>query len=353
MADYLNLPSGEGQKIQNTLLASIASSLAEDKGIKIESWKDLQTITRMGLHKTMFKVGDVLRTTYDDKEQLLDIIGIDHDAPNSMTIQFRDCLDDVQFSAPQALYYCEEPLLPGIHVFTLNNVQYQFTTTETVPEGGQVYVSNWESDEYVPTRIVTYGADRTTIIESDLVVSGGSGSDTLTPVNHHQRCRYGSNNYVESAIRQWLNSDEENFEWEPQTDYDRPSITTVYNKGFLARIDPKLKDVIGKVEKQVARNTVTDEGGQDIFEDKAFLLSRVEVGGGSEGTTTGEKVYPFYDEINDAGRIKLLNNAPRYWWLRSPYPGRASSVRCVGTSGAVNSSGVSYAFGLSPACVII
>ena len=31
--------------------------------------------------------------------------------------------------------------------------------------------------------------------------------------------------------------------------------------------------------------------------DKAFLLSRVEVGLGSEGVTTGESVYEFYDGV--------------------------------------------------------
>jgi len=56
----------------------------------------------------------------------------------------------------------------------------------------------------------------------------------------------------------------------------------------LHRLDPELVAVIGAVEKQVARNTVTDGGGQDTFSDKVFLLSRVEVGLGTEGVTDGE-----------------------------------------------------------------
>jgi hypothetical protein len=135
---------------------------------------------------------------------------------------------------------------------------------------------------YVPTAITTYAADRTTTIETGLVVTQSAGADTLSPVNHHQRCRYGSNNYVESAIRQWLNSEDETFVWEPQTPFDRPSTTAPYTGGgFLHRLDPDLVAVLGAVDKQVARNTVTDGGGQDLFSDKVFLLSRVEVYGGT------------------------------------------------------------------------
>ena len=56
------------------------------------------------------------------------------------------------------------------------------------------------------------------------------------------RCRYGSNNYVESTIREWLNSDEELYEWTPQTKYDRPSIGAPYSgSGFLKLLlDPEL-----------------------------------------------------------------------------------------------------------------
>jgi len=45
----------------------------------------------------------------------------------------------------------------------------------------------------------------------------------------------------------------------------------------LHQLDPDLVAVLGAVDKQVTRNTVTDGGGQDLFSDKVFLLSRVEV----------------------------------------------------------------------------
>ena len=255
-------------------------------------------------------------------------------------------------------------------IFTLNNLKYKFTTGQAVPEGGQVVIASWQSAEgdglYVPTKITTYEADRTTVIESGLdVTSIESGEDTLSPVNNHSRCRYGSNNYVESAIKQWLNSEATSFNWVPKTNFDRPPTGAPYTgAGFLKLLDPELVAVLGAVDKQVARNTIIDEGGQDPFSDKVFLLSRVEVFGGTEGTTTGEQAYPYYSTLAAnpttdavAGRIKYLDGYARSWWLRSPRIGSAGGPRGVGTSGAVSSSySYSYAvdaIGVAPACCIV
>ena len=341
--------------VQNALLASIASK--QDGGITIKSWEDVQRINRMGLGEKLFVPGDQFIANFNNNPFVWNIIGINHDIPTdprfqySITIQPQDCLMNAQFSNYQALYYAEEGLPAGEHVFTLNNLQYKFTTEEIVPAGGIVYIATWGTETYEPATITTYD-DRRTVIESGLdVIAIDSGVDTLTPVQHHQRCRYGSNNYVESAIRQWLNDDTDNFIWEPKTNYDRPS--TYATEGFLKLLDPELVAVLGSVEKQVARNTITDGGGQDTFSDKVFLLSRVETGLGTEGTTTGERVYSYYDGILDAGRIKLLNDSPRYWWLRSPNVGNSSSVRLVFTSGAIGYYNASSASGLAPACVIV
>jgi hypothetical protein len=349
--------------LSNSLLALI--SHGQTKAV-LNSWQQVQHIVRAGLHHQVFQVGDQFMALFDGEPFVWDVIGIDHDKPtdprfvHSLTIQSHDCLLDAQFSAPQALYYAETPLPAGQHRFTLNNVQYSFTTSQTVPAGGQVRISGWGEGD-VPTAITTYAADRTTTIETDLVVTQSAGADTLSPVNHHQRCRYGSNNYVESAIRQWLNSEDETFVWEPQTPFDRPSTTAPYTGGgFLHLLDPDLVAVLGAVDKQVARNTATDGGGQDLFSDKVFLLSRVEVYGGTEGETGGEAPYPYYESMvpsptPDAldGRIKYLGASATNWWLRSPYTVSAIYPRYVTTSGSVNVANASTPIGVAPAVVIV
>jgi len=357
---------------QNALLASIASHVGSG-GIAISSWEDVQRVTRMGLADKIFAVGDQFISSYDAGQVIWDVIGINHDIPtdkrykNSLTLQAHDCILNVQFDAPEALYYAEEELPAGEQIFTLNNLKYKFTTGQAVPVGGQVVIASWQSTEgagqYVPTKITTYAVDRTTAIESELDVAPvESGEDTLTPVNHHQRCRYGSNNYVESAIRQWLNSDAASFNWVPKTNFDRPPTGAPYTgAGFLKLLDPELVAVLGAVDKQVARNTVTDDDGQDLFSDKVFLLSRVEVFGGTEGTTTGEQAYPYYSALTTypttnalVGRIKyLLDGSVRYWWLRSPHTSSASYPLYVTISGTVNNNYAYNTFGAAPACCIV
>ena len=179
--------------------------------------------------------------------------------------------------------------------------------------------------------------------------------DAPEPTNPDtNRQQYGNNRYIHSAIRQWLNSNDDVFQWSSQHSYDEPPTGSIYEgPGFLKLLDPELAAVIGKVNKQVARNTITDGGGQDLFSDKVFLLSRVEAGLGTEGTTDGEEVYSYYDGIENAGRIKLLNGSPRGWWLRSPHVSTANNARTVTTSGVVSYTGASNSNGLAPACCII
>lgn len=352
--------------MQNALLASIASNTGAG-GMDIKNWGDVQRIVRMGLAEKIFTVGDQFVSGYGETDQVIwDVIGINHDKPtdpryeHSLTIQAHDCIINCQFDAPEALYYAETELAPGTHIFTFSSGQYKFTTTQAVPAGGQVDISSWETEGYVPTKITTYAEDRITAIETNLDVTATTGTDTLVPVNNHTRCRYGSNNYLESSIREWLNA-EGAYAWTPSTEYDRPSTAAPYTGGgFLNVLDPELANVIGPVNKQVARNTLTDGGGQDLFSDKVFLLSRTEVYGGTEGDTAGEEPYPYYSALASSpttnelvGRIKLLNGTPRYWWLRSPYVGNASGPRRVYTSGQIYDGSATHAGGLSPACCII
>ena len=351
---------------QNVLLASIASNMG-DKGITITNWQDVQRVVRMGIADKMFKVGDQFVSSYDTGQIVWDVIGINHDTPtdkkysNSLTLQAHDCILNVQFDAPEALYYAEEELPAGEQVFTLNSIKYTFTTTKAVPAGGQVYINAWETQGYAPTAITTYAADRTTAIETGLPVTVVElGDDTLSPVNDYTRCIGGSSNYVESAIKQWLNSDADTFAWVPKTNYDRTPTSALPSAGFLKLLDPELTAVLGAVDKQVARNTVTDGGGQDLFSDKVFLLSFVEVFGGTEGTTTGEQAYPYYSTLAAnptadalAVRIKYLDSSACSWWLRSPLAGYVSNPRYVYPSGAVYHNYARQAIGAAPACCIV
>lgn len=359
MPDFLNLPTKEQFDMQNVLLASIASHIGTE-GIKITNWEDVQRVVRMGLHEKIFTVGDQFIANYGDTPYVINVIAINKDIPSdkkykhSMTLQFCDCIMNCQFDAPEALYYAEEELPAGVYHFGNSGKKYQFELTQPVPVGGCLAFPWAYNTDILTTKVFSYPTQSSTASIESVAISENAGGTELTDINDVNRCRYGSNNYVESNIREWLNSEANQYVWSPKTKWDRPSTGSPYTgAGFLKNLDPELAAVIGPVDKQVTRNTATDGGGQDLFSDKAFLLSRVEVGFGIEGTTAGESVYPYYSGVTDAGRIKLLSGSVRNWWLRSPLVGYSHSTRIVHPSGALSDNIANYANGLSPACVII
>jgi hypothetical protein len=322
----------------------------------ITSWADVQRITREGRASAYFPVGTQFEATWNGISVVWDVIGINHDKPTdptytrSLTIQANKLLGTGRISGPEAMYNAVSELPAGTYIFTTNSLQYTFTSTQAVPAGGVIYIKT--RSEYVPLTLTIYAADRTTIVEDNIAVTATTGTDNLSPINDHVRMRYGNNNYEISAIRQWLNSDSAAFAWQPLGLYDMPS--SYSTQGFLNILDPDLKAVIGAVDKQVAKATY-DGGGQTLFSDKVFLLSRVEMGLGTEGVTTGEAVYDFWNGRTNADRIKTnLSNSVGIWWLRSPYVSFTYLTRVVLTSGALDFNGAyGGAISLAPACVIV
>lgn len=66
----------------------------------ISSWEDVQEIVRNGWANDYFQVGDELLSSYDGREIIWQVIGIDADTPtdsnftHSMTIQTKDCVEN-------------------------------------------------------------------------------------------------------------------------------------------------------------------------------------------------------------------------------------------------------------------
>lgn len=345
-------PNADQFDLMNKYLASIALSVSDGNSPWIvESWADVQQAVRLGIASKIFAIGDQLVANWKGISRVWNIIGIDHDTPtntgltHSLTIQSQDILRSGRISGPEAMYNAVTELPAGTYIFTTDGVQYTFTSTQAVPAGGVIYIKT--RNEYAPLTLTIYGANRTSVIEDDIAVTTTTGTDNLTPINDHVRMRYGSNLYEISAIRQWLNSEDAAFVWQPLGLYDMPS--SYETEGFIYLLDEDLQAVIGAVDKQVAQATY-DGGGQDTFSDKVFLLSRKEIFGDDEGVVTGEVVYPFWDGSSNADRIK---GSPSYWWLRSPLVSITHTTRIVHTSGVL-SYGYAYgSYGLAPACVII
>lgn len=374
----------EKMDTMNQFLAAIATG--QGGSLKPTSWSDVQALVRKGLASKVFAVGDQLTCQRGSTTLVWDIIGFDIDTPadkqftHSMTLQLHDCLPGTQYDAPEALFYCETALAAGTYNFTLlagydttygGGKTYQFTLTKEVPAGGQItFPWNWNTQAST-TKVSTYKSRTDTAAIETVGVTEGTGGTNLgtadgktTNMNHSHRIRYGSNNWVESAMRQYLNSDKAaGSVWTPQTKFDRPPSWNASTAGFMNGLDADFLAVIGKTTKVTCRNTVTDGGGSDTTKDKFFLLSRREVFAGNEvsNVTEGEP-YPFYSDYSDyasanAGadknRIKYRGGSPQWWWLRTPDAGNGSYVRYVSTDGKLGHYYASNGGGVAPACNVI
>ena len=378
----------EKMDTQNQFLAAIAT--AQGGSLKPTAWSDVQAIVRAGLASKVFAIGDQLVCEKNGSQLVWDIIGIDHDTPadpqfkHSMTLQLHDCFGTtVQFDAPEAFYYCEEELPAGTYYFIIDPTydaanndlsSYQFTLTQAVPAGGQLTFP-WGSNAKASTIKVSsfQSATSTTAIEQVSVTEGTTGTNfgTLTAagdfehnLNSIHRVRYGSNNYGEGAMRQFLGAKgAAGTFWTPQTKFDRPPTWLASLAGWMNGMDEDFLSVLGKTHIVVSRNTVCDGGGSDEFDDTFFLLSRREAYAGDEVASVIEgEPYPYYSDYsdlsaagtgNDTNRIKYRNGSAQYWWLRSPNAGGGYGVRNVDTAGSLDIGGAYGSHGVAPACNII
>lgn len=203
-----------------------------------------------------------------------------------------------------------------------------------------------------------------TIQLHDCIGAAAFQFDAAEPTNpDSDRKSHGSNNWLESGIRQWLNSDgNAGTWWEAKTDYDVEPSYVSSTAGFLKGLDAEFLSTVGEVSKITARNTVTDGGDSDTSTEKFFLLSLTEVYGGRNNNIAEGVAYPYYADNSvlsaagtkeDANRIKYRNGAAQQWWLRSPLTSYSPYVRTVFTTGSVSFSSASGSCGVAPACCII
>ena len=354
----------------------------------VSSWENVQKLVRAGLHDKYFAVGDQLVCQKGSSDLTWDIIGFDHDIPtdtqftHSMTLQLHDCLPSTMpFDAPEALYYAENGLEAGTYNFTIQSgydttygggKTYQFELENDVPAGGQLVFGWAPSTQAANAKIISYAsASSTTPIEQKSVIEGSDGTSLGTTdggspnVNHIHRVRFGSNNYGESAIRQFLNSSESaGAAWIPQTHFDRPPEWVSTTAGFMSDLDSDFIAVIGSVGKLTALNTATDGGGSVTLNDKFFLLSKSEVYGGIEKNVNIDEgsSYAYYSDYSDlsapgadedSNRLKLRNGSSQFWWLRTPQLTNGRNVFYIYSGGRISAYYVNSTFGIVPACNVI
>ena len=373
----LFLPTKEQMDVMNENLAKIAKAVGSQ--VDISTWEGIQKAVRSGIAKDILPVGSQLAVNHSVYgTRLFDVVAHDylksvHDEnAHTMTIQQHDLLPSTQFDAPEAFYYAEAELPAGTYNFTLATAYsswaegtYQFTLTKPVPKGGQLAISGYADAAMTARQVRSYANQTTTTATESVAITAGSGGTNLGTfgegLNHSHRVSYGSNNYKESAMRQFLNSSAAaGSVWTPQTKFDRPPSWLTSLAGYKNGLDQDFLAVVGKVVLPCSANNTYEapdssiaKGTKYTLNDEFYLASAREIFNTNWDVADDSKVFPFYEGAGNADRIKYRDGSAADWWLRTPYSGDACTVRLVYSDGTMNVYGALGSLGLAPACTIV
>ena len=365
----------------------------------VNTWEDIKNAVRLGLGAKLFPVGYEFTTEDATTGAVITWVVRDHDKheaangklTHSMTLEAKYVYSNsagtystLVFDAKEALYYAAEEIPAGTYNFTWNyatgsmvNGTYQFTLTKAVPAGGQIVLgTNSSSTAITGCKIATYATvAATAAIESGIVVTEGSEGTSLGTIaatsatsenlNCAQRIMWGSNNYAQSAARQWLNSDATaGSVWTPTNKFDRAPSWATSKAGFMKGLPADFLAAVQPAAIPCRTNSVFEVNSLDGTEytvntvytlnDMFFMLSRPEIYGSWDSSSVKDgELLEYYEGLSDIERIKCdAAGSARYCWLRSPNPGSAYHERIVNTSGALGYYLASNGYGVAPACII-
>lgn len=339
--------------------ASAAVTLLYNDFHTIQTAPDIQAALDADMDLTEL-VGQQITCQRGNDTLSWDVVDYDSTA-KVVTLCMHDLLpDNMQFEPSQALMYCGDGLAAGSYTFKQGNAQYYFTLTQAVPAGGQLRATSSAYQSYESTTAtaqIESGTVSTDVIDGATSL-GQTGAGNL---NHHDRVNYGSNNFGESGILQWLNSDSPaNTPMPRLTKFSRPYVPT--KAGFKAGLDADFLACIADTEWKCSANNVYEcpaslggiaqKGNPYTVTAKFALASEIEVFGEYGGIQDGGTVWDLYVDAENTDRIKYYNNSAWYWWLRSPNWYSASYVRRVNPSGAGTTNNANTSHGVAVACKI-
>ena len=378
MGNKIYLPHADQFDRMNEYLRLIAKGIGSQ--VDITTWAGIQKAVRAGIAPDILPIGTQLlvhHSVYGD--HLYDVVAHnyfksvhDENAP-TMTLLCHDIIDGVQFDAPEAFYYADEALPAGTYNFTLTETYsswaagtYQFALAQTLPKGGQLAISGYADAAMTARQVRAFASRTATTATESVAITSGAGGTSLgtfgTALNHVQRVSYGSNNYKESAIRQFLNSPSAaGSVWTPQTKFDRPPSWMTSLEGFAAGFDDEFLAVVGEVVVPCSTNNTYESPDSAVVKgmpytvtDRFYLASQSEIFGTTSSIVVDNSVlFPYYEGAANADRIKYKNGSVAYWWLRSAYSWVANSVHIASSDGSLNYYSAVSAGGCVPACTIL
>lgn len=365
------------------------------------SWAEIQRLVKEGLGPTVFHVGDQLVTKWKDVaanveyDYTWDVVSFrpvtlkDGSVVPGMILQAHYATPfEINFDAREALYYAAEELPAGTYNFTITNTwakatagTYQFTLTQPIPAGGQIAgpgIDNLADKDPTTWTVSTYANSTpgTAAIETASVSAGSEGTSLgnfttagTEVLNSMHRVSYGYNNYRQSAVRQWLNSDKAaGAWWASQNKFDRAPSYATSKAGYLAGFTPEFLAVLANTKVVVSANTITDNGATEEVYDKFFLPSLEEEYYRPQAATGLEGPYWEYwkrvkglsspqgqysdNKLPEAIRYRLNSKTAAYLWYRSATRGNGCYVWFGFAAGSCTYDGAYNGLAVAPACVI-
>ena len=379
MGDKIFFPNSAQFDIMNEHLAQIAKGLHFN--VDTSTWKGIQRAVRTGVAPDVLPIGTQLTVSHSVYgECVVDVVAHDHyesvhdPKAHSMTLMFHEPIPGEQsFDGREAFFRADVTLPAGTYHFTLDTTYsswaagtYQFTTTNNILAGEHLTLSN----AYLTVPLTSYSvnhfssASATTLVASYPITSGNSGTNLGTfgrELNHVQRVALGSNNYKESAIRQYLNSSATTSGWwQPQTPFDRvPS--PLLTSGFVSGFNDEFLACVGKVIVPCATNgayespnSTTSPNEMYTVTDKFYLASQVEIFGTSSTATPDlSQQFPYFKDATNADRIKYKNGSAAPWWTRSALNTVPYSNKIVDYKGESSHYDAMGALGIVPVFTIV
>ena len=301
-------------------------------------------------------VGDTITVHETASELVFDIAHVEAD---KLTLVMHDAFISMQFDAQEAKWAAADgSQLPA--------GKYKISSTLSFTATQPFYCAK-PSNTTLSTSVTvtTYGANRAAVESSLAIVEDVTDCDgDLTASgceNHNDRVNYGSNNYLESAIRQYLNGTVTGNWWSPQTKWDlRPS--NYSGTPFKHGIDPAFLDILSdenKVWKDNTNGTYGNTGAHNI-EDKFFLLCSRDVNFSTDADESDSALDLFKGglaaadntDAQNALRKKIVGSSYGYWWLRTAYRGVVYGAIFVDSTGYRNGYYAYSTYGVVPACII-
>lgn len=363
----------------------------------VNTWEDIKNAVRLGLGEKLFPVAYEFTTLDADTTQNIIWVVRTHDyhiaannkLTHTMTLEAKNVYSlssgaqkAVQYDATEAFYYAEQELAAGTYNITIanqawytadNGKTFQFTLATAVPAGGQLVFAmtynatlEGKSVKSYANKTTTTALETVTLTEGSEGTSLGTTNGSSPNVNHMHRAIFGSNNYAQSAVRQWLNSGAAaGSVWTPTNVFDRPaSWATSYN-GFMHGLPADFLAVVQPAVLACRTNSLFEIESLDgtafainqlynLKVDKFFLLSRPEIFGDWDSASYKDGTQlEYYNGLTATERIKRdAAGTARNAWLRSPNPSNANSARLDNSSGEVSGSSAYDGYGVAPACII-